>query len=53
MSEGKYGAVLYSNHTYKALRVISEDYNLLDTLWWCGELRFEGVLYHKIRDVSD
>lgn len=37
MSEGKYGSVLYPNHTYKALRVIGEGYNLLYTVWCSGE----------------
>jgi len=39
MSEGKYGQVLYPNHTYKALRVIAADgsYNLLYTVWCTNE----------------
>jgi N-acetylglucosamine-6-sulfatase len=37
MSEGKYGSVLYPNHTYKALRIVGEDYNLLYTVWCSGE----------------
>ncbi|RMZ77146.1 hypothetical protein DV737_g4488, partial [Chaetothyriales sp. CBS 132003] len=37
MSEGNYGSVLYPNHTYKALRVIGEGYNLLYTIWCSGE----------------
>lgn len=37
MSEGKYGSVLYPDHTYKALRVIGKDYNLLYTIWCSGE----------------
>ena len=37
MSEGKYGSVLYPNHTYKALRVVGEKYNLLYTVWCSGE----------------
>ncbi|KAK5138261.1 hypothetical protein LTR08_003322 [Meristemomyces frigidus] len=37
MSEGQYGSVLYPNHTYKALRVVSEEYNLLYTVWCSGE----------------
>lgn len=37
MSEGKHGAVLYPNHTYKALRVIGESYNYLYTVWCTGE----------------
>lgn len=37
MSEGKYGAELYPNHTYKALRVVGEQYNLLYTVWCSGE----------------
>jgi arylsulfatase A-like enzyme len=37
MSEGKYGMVLYPNHTYKALRIESSDYSLLYTVWCSGE----------------
>lgn len=37
MSEGIYGSVLYPNHTYKALRIIGENYNLLYTVWCSGE----------------
>ncbi|KAK5087295.1 hypothetical protein LTR70_007238 [Exophiala xenobiotica] len=39
MSEGKYGQVLYPNHTYKALRVIAADgsYDLLYTVWCTNE----------------
>jgi N-acetylglucosamine-6-sulfatase len=37
MSEGKYGAVLYPNHTYKALRVVGREYNLVYTVWCSGE----------------
>lgn len=37
MSEGKYGSVLYPNHTYKALRVIGKGYSLLYTIWCSGE----------------
>jgi len=39
MSEGKYGQVLYPNHTYKALRVIAADgnYNLLYAVWCTNE----------------
>ena len=37
MSEGKYGSVLYPNHTYKALRVVGQPYNLLYTVWCTGE----------------
>ena len=46
MSEGKYGSILYPNHTYKALRVIGKDYSLLYTVWCSGE--------HELYDlVSD
>ncbi|TKA83457.1 hypothetical protein B0A55_00574 [Friedmanniomyces simplex] len=37
MSEGRYGSVLYPNHTYKALRLIGEDYSFLYTVWCSGE----------------
>ncbi|KAK5071156.1 hypothetical protein LTR64_007660 [Lithohypha guttulata] len=39
MPEGRYGTVLYPNHTYKALRVISTDdmYNLLYVVWCTNE----------------
>ncbi|KAK0858597.1 hypothetical protein LTR91_008122 [Friedmanniomyces endolithicus] len=37
MSEGKYGSVLYPNHTYKALRLIGQDYSFLYTVWCSGE----------------
>jgi arylsulfatase A-like enzyme len=45
MSEGKYGMVLYPNHTYKALRIESSDYSLLYTVWCSGghELYAMGV----------
>ncbi|RMZ81805.1 hypothetical protein DV738_g2020, partial [Chaetothyriales sp. CBS 135597] len=43
MSEGKYGSVLYPNHTYKALRVIGEGYNLLYTVWCSGEHELYNV----------
>lgn len=29
--------VLYPNHTYKALRIESNDYSLLYTVWCSGE----------------
>lgn len=44
MSEGKHGAVLYPNHTYKALRVIGDGYNLLYTVWCSGE--------HELYDLT-
>ena len=34
--EGKYGMNLYSNHTYKALRLIGGGYDLLYTVWCTG-----------------
>ncbi|ETN40584.1 uncharacterized protein HMPREF1541_04861 [Cyphellophora europaea CBS 101466] len=43
MSEGKYGAVLYPNHTYKALRVVGEGYSLLYTVWCSGEKELYDV----------
>lgn len=45
-SEGKYGATLHQNHTYKALRVIGKGYNLLYTVWCSGE----HELYDLTRD---
>ena len=44
MSEGKYGSILYPNHTYKALRVVGEEYNLLYTVWCSGE--------HELYDMT-
>jgi arylsulfatase A-like enzyme len=44
MSEGKYGSVLYPNHTYKALRVVGNDYNLLYTVWCSGEHELYDML---------
>ena len=44
MSEGRYGSHLYLNHTYKALRIIGEEYNLLYTVWCSGE--------HELYDVN-
>nr|POE66240.1 arylsulfatase [Quercus suber] len=44
MSEGKYGSVLYPNHTYKALRVIGKNYNLLYTVWCNNE--------HELYDLN-
>ncbi|KPI36921.1 uncharacterized protein AB675_6051 [Cyphellophora attinorum] len=46
MSEGNYGADLFMNHTYKALRVIGQGYNLLYTVWCSGERE----LYDLIAD---
>ena len=37
MPEGKYGTILYPNHTYKAVRVMAHEYNLLYTVWCNGE----------------
>jgi arylsulfatase A-like enzyme len=37
MSEGDHGAILYPNHTYKALRLIAADYSYLYTVWCSGE----------------
>ena len=37
MSEGKYEMNLHNNHTYKALRVMGEGYNLRYTVWCSGE----------------
>ncbi|KAF2169704.1 hypothetical protein M409DRAFT_64747 [Zasmidium cellare ATCC 36951] len=44
MSEGKHGAVLYPNHTYKALRVIGDSYNYLYTVWCTGEHELYDLL---------
>lgn len=44
MSEGKYGYVLYPNHTYKALRIASSHYSLLYTVWCNGE--------HELYDMT-
>ena len=37
MSEGKFGNELHHNHTYKALRVVGEGYDLRYTVWCGGE----------------
>jgi arylsulfatase A-like enzyme len=37
MSEGKFGSVLFPNHTYKALRIVGRGYNFLYTVWCSGE----------------
>ena len=44
MSEGHYGSHLYLNHTYKALRLIGSDYNLLYTVWCNNE--------HELYDLN-
>ncbi|OTA23130.1 hypothetical protein BTJ68_14268 [Hortaea werneckii EXF-2000] len=44
MSEGKHGQVLHPNHTYKALRLVGEDYNLLYTVWCSNE--------HELYDLN-
>ena len=44
MSEGRFGSVLYPNHTYKALRISGPDYNLLYTIWCSGE--------HELYDMT-
>lgn len=36
-SEGKYGFILYPNHTYKALRIVGDGYDLLYTVWCSNE----------------
>lgn len=46
--EGKYGSPfddpkITSNNTYKALRLIGEDYNILYTVWCSGEREFYDV----------
>jgi N-acetylglucosamine-6-sulfatase len=37
ISEGMYGMVEYFNHTYKALRVIGEEYNVMYNVWCVGD----------------
>ncbi|KIW99013.1 uncharacterized protein Z519_00676 [Cladophialophora bantiana CBS 173.52] len=44
MSEGRYGYILYPNHTYKALRVIGNGYDLLYTVWCSNE--------HELYDMT-
>ncbi|OAG38719.1 hypothetical protein AYO21_07072 [Fonsecaea monophora] len=44
MSEGEHGFVLYPNHTYKALRVIGDGYDLLYTVWCSNE--------HELYDMT-
>ncbi|OAP61898.1 hypothetical protein AYL99_04101 [Fonsecaea erecta] len=44
MSEGRYGYILYPNHTYKALRVIGDGYDLLYTIWCSNE--------HELYDMN-
>ncbi|OQV10930.1 hypothetical protein CLAIMM_14849 isoform 1 [Cladophialophora immunda] len=44
MSEGRYGYVLYPNHTYKALRVVGDGYDLLYTVWCRNE--------HELYDMT-
>lgn len=46
MSEGKYGYILYPNHTYKALRIMGNGYSLLYTVW-CSN---EHELYDLMQD---
>lgn len=51
--EGKYGSPFdepsaTSNNTYKALRLVGKDYNLLYTVWCTGEREF----YDVVRDPS-
>lgn len=44
MAEGIYGSELHPNHTYEALRLIGEDYNLHYTVWCSGE--------HELYDLN-
>lgn len=37
MSEGKFGADLHHNHTYKTLRVVGDEFDLRYTVWCAGE----------------
>ncbi|CZT23448.1 related to ARS-1 arylsulfatase [Ramularia collo-cygni] len=46
MSEGKFGSVLYPNHTYKAVRVVGKGYSFLYMVW-CGG---EHELYDLVHD---
>jgi arylsulfatase A-like enzyme len=48
MSEGLYGFVLYPNHTYKALRVVGEEYSLLYTVWCSGERELYDLMVSAI-----
>ncbi|ETI24761.1 hypothetical protein G647_04131 [Cladophialophora carrionii CBS 160.54] len=43
-SEGKHGFVLYPNHTYKALRISGDGYDLLYTVWCSNE--------HELYDMT-
>ncbi|EXJ60406.1 hypothetical protein A1O7_04558 [Cladophialophora yegresii CBS 114405] len=43
-SEGKHGFVLYPNHTYKALRLHGDGYDLLYTVWCSNE--------HELYDMT-
>ncbi|KAI0145097.1 alkaline-phosphatase-like protein [Xylariaceae sp. FL1272] len=44
--EGKYGQILYPNHTYKALRLVGDGYDFLYTVWCTGE----HELYDLVHD---
>ncbi|KAI1260432.1 alkaline-phosphatase-like protein [Xylariaceae sp. FL1019] len=44
--EGKYGQILYPNHTYKALRLAGDGYDYLYTVWCTGE----HELYDLVHD---
>ncbi|KAK5944848.1 hypothetical protein PMZ80_002049 [Knufia obscura] len=55
MSEGRYGQILYPNHTYKALRVIAADgsYNLAYTVWCTNEHELYDLRHdpHALRNL--
>lgn len=42
LPEGKYGAEIYSypNNTYKALRIVADEYSLYYSVWCTGEREF-------------
>jgi len=52
MSEGKYGSILYPNHTYKALRIEGEAYGYLYVVWCSGEHELYDMKVRLIIDVS-
>ncbi|KAK1075088.1 hypothetical protein LTR74_000493 [Friedmanniomyces endolithicus] len=52
MSEGKYGSVLYPNHTYKALRLIGQDYSYLYTVWCSGEHELYDLIVDPYETIN-
>lgn len=53
MSEGKYGMVLYPNHTYKALRLVGPSYNLLYTIWCNNEHELYDMTVSKVSSMDN